>query len=115
MSRSYKHTPSCGEGKSKFYKSYSNKVIRRKLKNEDYILQYGDFKKVIDLKYHDWGMKPFRFKNGQLSSENLRPTTLFGDKFEGYVYEAITREQSEGSYSDSVSADVDPDVSGKFF
>lgn len=56
MSRSYKHAPSCGEGKSKFYKSYSNKVIRRKLKNEDYILQYGDFKKVIN----SWDIEDYR-------------------------------------------------------
>lgn len=56
MSRSYKHTPSCGEGKSKFYKNYSNKVIRRKLKNEDYILQYGDFKKVIS----PWDIEDYR-------------------------------------------------------
>ena len=29
MSRSYKHTPYCGDSKSRFMKRYANKVVRR--------------------------------------------------------------------------------------
>lgn len=89
--------------------SGTRKLIKKHLK-EGFALD--DFKRVVDLKYHDWGERPFRFSSGQFSNEYLRPSTLFGDKFESYVYEAITREVSENSmYSDSISDEVDPDVS----
>ena len=59
MSRSYKHTPSCGEGKSKFMKHYSNRVIRQKLKSEDYILKGNDYRKVIE----PWNIEDYRWYN----------------------------------------------------
>lgn len=57
MSRSYKHTPSCGEGKNKYMKRYSNKVIRQKLKDEDYILENSNFRKVINT----WEIEDYRW------------------------------------------------------
>ena len=50
MSRSYKHTPYCGLQKSKFYKKYSNRQIRRnKNYDEDYEnLQHSQYKKQTD-------------------------------------------------------------------
>ena len=60
-------------------------------------------------------MNPVKFSTGQMSNEYLRPSTLFGDKFENYVYEAISREVSEGGVFRSVSSDVDPNVSDLVF
>lgn len=95
MSRSYKHTPSCGEGKSKFYKSYSNKVIRRKLKNEDYILQYGDFKKVIN----SWDIEDYRwfrtFAEYVVRDRNFKKRYLL---YFGYPYDK--EETEEDLYKD---------------
>lgn len=76
-----------------------------------------DFKKVIDCKYEDWGKKPIKFKTGQWSNEYLRPSTLFSDKFESYVYEASVRESSEGFTpfnSVSVKADDEDRADFKF-
>ena len=36
MSRSFKHTPRCGDDKSRGYKRISNRKIRHKLKKEDF-------------------------------------------------------------------------------
>ena len=47
-----------------------------------------DFKAVINYKYNEWGKKPILFSNGKLSDTYLRPATLFGNKFETYLYEA---------------------------
>lgn len=74
----------------------------------------NDFKIVIDCKYQDWGLRPVKFATGQWSNEYLRPSTLFGNKFESYLHEAKARQTSEGSYS-SVSAEVDTEVSDKEF
>ena len=46
-----------------------------------------DFYKVIEYKYQQWGYAPYKFSNGHLSSEYLRPSTLFGNKFESYLHE----------------------------
>lgn len=75
------------------------------------------FKKVIDSKYKEWGVNPKPFASGEMSNIYLRPTTLFGDKFETYVYEAETRESSEAHEDlfNSVSTDVDPNRSGVLF
>ena len=74
----------CG---SRFKSNTSNTVrcIKSRLK-EGFSLQ--DFEKVIRWKYYQWGEKPFRFSSGQLSSDYLRPATLFGNNFESYLYEA---------------------------
>ena len=88
------------------------KLIKKHLKEG---FELDDFKRVIDLKYKDWGENPIKFANGQMSNEYLRPTTLFGDKFETYVYEALTREASEGTVGNSYSSDVDINRSGVSF
>jgi uncharacterized phage protein (TIGR02220 family) len=44
--------------------------------NEDFTLD--DFKKVIDVKSAEW-------KNDKKQNKFLRPETLFGTKFEGYL------------------------------
>lgn len=102
------------ETKFKSNTSITKKLIKKRL-NEGFDL--NDFKKVVDLKWLDWGEHPVRFSNGQMSNEFLRPVTLFGDKFESYVYEAIIREQSEGLVSNSFSEvkEVDEDVSDYVF
>lgn len=67
-----------------------------------------DFKDVIECKYEDWGRKPVKFKTGQWSNEYLRPSTLFANKFESYVYEANVRKTSEGFTSfNSISVKAD--------
>ena len=91
--------------------SATRKLIKRHF-NEGF--DCDDFKRVIELKYQDWGVSPVRFSNGQMSNEFLRPSTLFGDKFEGYVYEALARQTSEGGFV-SESVDVDEDVSDLTF
>jgi len=52
------------------------KLIKARL-NEGYIL--GDFKKIIDIKTKEWLNSNFE--------KYLRPETLFGNKFEGYLNE----------------------------
>lgn len=47
-----------------------------------------DFKKVIDIKYMDWGVTPRKFSNGQMSNIYLRPQTLFGTNMESYLQQA---------------------------
>ena len=90
----------------------TRKLIKRHL-NEGFTVD--DFKKVIECKYQDWGVNPVKFSTGQMSNEYLRPSTLFGDKFENYVYEAISREVSEGGTFRSISSDIDPNVSDLVF
>ena len=88
----------------------SRKVIRRHL-NEGFT--ENDFKKVVDSKYAEWGVSPKLFNNGILSSEYLRPTTLFGDKFEAYLHEAELRESSE--VGGSISAPLEPEITDIIF
>lgn len=87
------------------------RLVRGRL-NEGFTVD--DFKRVIDTKYKEWGISPKPFGNGIMSNEYLRPTTLFGDKFETYLYESSTRESSEGPYN-SVSVEVDPNRSNLVF
>lgn len=65
--------------------SLTQKSIKARLK-EGFTLD--DFKAVIDYKFNEWGKKPILFTNGKLSDTYLRPATLFGNKFETYLYEA---------------------------
>ena len=88
----------------------SRKVIRRHL-NEGFT--ENDFKKVVDSKFAEWGVNPKPFYNGIMSNEYLRPTTLFGDKFEAYLHEAELRESSE--FSGSVSVEIDNERSDLVF
>lgn len=45
MSRSYKHTPYCGDKKNKFMKKYANKKLRKKKLTHD--LQHKSYKKDL--------------------------------------------------------------------
>ena len=62
----------------------TQRLIKSKLK-EGFSVQ--DFKKVIEYKYNQWGINPFKFSDGQFSDVYLRPQTLFGNKFESYLNE----------------------------
>ena len=67
---------------SKNFKSNSQKtqrLIHARL-NEGFSIE--DFKKVIDTKTNEW-------KNDKTMSKYLRPETLFGTKFEGYLNEVV--------------------------
>ncbi len=44
---------------------------------------FEDFKKVIDIKTSQW-------KNDKVNNKYLRPETLFGNKFDGYLNEEVT-------------------------
>ena len=48
MSRSYKHTPYCGDRKNKFMKRYANKRVRQRLKNSDYLPTAAEYKKMFE-------------------------------------------------------------------
>ena len=58
-----------------------NKTVINARLNEGYTLD--DFKQVIDNKYNDWA-------NDAKMVKYLRPETLFGTKFEGYLNEQST-------------------------
>ena len=53
---------------------------------------YSDFCKVIDNKVNDW-------LNDSYWSKFLRPETLFGNKFEGYLNEGETNDRSRKVYA----------------
>lgn len=58
-----------------------------------------DFKKVIDTKEADWG-------DDSKMAKYLRPETLFGTKFEGYLNEQ-TKQQMHGGFDDDMMMDLD--------
>ena len=47
MSRSYKHTPRCGERKGKYSKNLANRRVRRR-KFQDPFPQYAGYKKMFE-------------------------------------------------------------------
>ncbi len=47
MSRSYKHTPYCGDRKNKFMKRYANRIVRQK-KLLDIYPQYAGYKRTME-------------------------------------------------------------------
>lgn len=78
------------EATNKKYRSKTQKTIKfiNARLNEGYELQ--DFKDVIDNRCKHW--------YGTNMSQYLRPETLFGNKFEGYLmdsYDSGTQEMSE--------------------
>ena len=83
MSRSYKHTPSCGEGKNKYMKRYSNKVIRQRLKDEDYVLKGNDYKKVIN----PWNIEDYRWYKTLSMYLTQHKNFYFYDKDEDDLFE----------------------------
>ena len=65
------------------YGSTKRKRKNRVRINEGYTLE--DFKRVIDVKVSQWGKEP---RSGEKDMRvYLRPSTLFGTKFEGYLQE----------------------------
>ena len=52
-----------------------------------------DFKKVIDIKTQEW------LKDSTMN-KYLRPETLFGNKFEGYLNESEGKNVNKGTKSD---------------
>ena len=79
--------------------STTSKLIESKLKS-GYV--YDDFVKVIDTKYNDW------FNNPDMS-KYLRPSTLFGNKFENYLnqksYKSSYTIPVNSNYTDSLDLD----------
>ena len=60
------------------------KFIAARIKEGNYTLE--DFKKVIDIKVAGW-------KGTVEHDKHLRPETLFGNKFEGYLNEKVIKEE----------------------
>ncbi len=58
--------------------------------NEDYLVE--DFKKVIDIKASEW--------LGSDMEKYLRPSTLFGSKFESYLNQKQNKKQGGARYGD---------------
>lgn len=71
--------------KFKATSSSAKKTIKARLK-EGY--KFDDFKDVIDFKWKEWGEAPVKFSTGQMSNTYLRPSTLFGSKFDEYLQAA---------------------------
>ena len=46
MSRSFKHTPRCGDKKSGWYKRYYNRILRRNKLNPNYQLPHKNYRKL---------------------------------------------------------------------
>ena len=53
------------------------------------MINHDDFKKVIDVKSLEWNKDPKMCKY-------LRPETLFGNKFEGYLNEGGVKNEKHG-------------------
>lgn len=61
---------------------FANNEVMCKLIEAGY--DYQDFKRVIDLKWNQW--------KGTTYEQYVRPSTLFGNKFENYINEQSTSE-----------------------
>ncbi len=70
--------------------SKTQKLIQARIK-ENFTAE--DFKKVIDIKTQEW------LKDSTMS-KYLRPETLFGSKFEGYLNESEGKNVNKGTKSD---------------
>ena len=66
------------------------KLIRARY-NEGYTLD--DFKKVIDNKVSEW-------KDNDKYSQYLQPSTLFGNKFDGYLNQELGNKKEDDSWTD---------------
>ena len=71
-------------------RSETQKLIQARIK-ENFTVE--DFKKVIDIKTQEW------LKDSTMS-KYLRPVTLFGNKFEGYLNESEGKNVNKGTKSD---------------
>ncbi len=72
----------------------TKKFIRARF-NENFCLE--DFKKVIEVKCESW--------KGTEQEKYLRPETLFGNKFEGYLQETGNRKKEVSAYTDMLLED----------
>ena len=84
--------------------SGTKKHIKARLK-EGY--EFEAFKDVIDFKWQEWGKNPVKFSTGQMSNTYLRPSTLFGTKFEEYLQAAWMNEYKEINPVNSVEKSKD--------
>ena len=76
--------------KTGYHYKHTTNVTRTKIEarlNEGFTLE--DFKKVIDKKVSEW--------KGTKMEQYLRPETLFGSKFEGYLNSNIVKEEKPSS------------------
>lgn len=86
--------------------NYLNKKVNKKFRDTDFAndanllkligkgYTYDDFKEVIDFKYQAW--------KGSEFEQYLRPSTLFGNKFESYLNEKRNRKNKLQKLVDSV-------------
>lgn len=86
----------------KHYKSTTkkNQTVIRARTDEGFSLQ--DFKKVIDNKVTEW--------TGTDMEKYLRPETLFGTKFEGYLNQESNNNQSTNQYADAFERAAQSDM-----
>lgn len=86
----------------KHYKSTTkkNQTVIRARTDEGFSLQ--DFKKVIDNKVTEW--------TGTDMEKYLRPETLFGTKFEGYLNQESNNNQSTNQYTDAFERAAQSDM-----
>lgn len=86
----------------KHYKSTTkkNQTVIRARTDEGFSLQ--DFKKVIDNKVTEW--------TGTDMEKYLRPETLFGTKFEGYLNQESNNNQSTNQYIDAFERAAESDM-----
>ena len=73
----------CAGTKFKASTQTTQKLIKSRMKEG---FGVADFKHVIDVKVSEWGNTEF--------AKFLRPSTLFGNKFENYVNQALTKKQT---------------------
>lgn len=81
----YKHTSTKTQG-----------LIKARL-NDGFTVD--DFKTVIDKKYEEW--------KGTSMEQYLRPETLFGTKFEGYLNQKVVKQTSNNTVMDAIKNRVD--------
>lgn len=79
-------------GKNYNQTSFANDTDMCKLIEAGY--EYKDFKRVIDNKWNQW--------KGTTYEQYVRPSTLFGNKFENYVNEQSTSENKLAKLNKSV-------------
>jgi uncharacterized phage protein (TIGR02220 family) len=79
-------------GKSYNQMSFANNADMCKLIDAGY--EFKDFKRVIDLKWNQW--------KGTQFEQYVRPSTLFGNKFENYINEQSTSENKLTKLNNSV-------------
>ena len=82
--------------------SGTKKFIKSRIK-EGY--SFNDFKDVIDFKWKEWGENPVKFSTGQMSDTYIRPSTLFGNKFEEYLQAAWLDESRKNKLNEVVSSE----------